>query len=183
VQRYPLGTPLTVHAVSGDGTAGRRLGHGVVTDHPGPEHVTVESRYGTRRVAHLNQVSQPHQPAPSTPPPQAEPLAAEDRWASACRAIDPRVVADPHWPALARSLDRIEATGRDVEQLLREVTAQRALPAGSPARSLDYRVADAAPEATGAPGQPWTAAPTPAQPSGPSVPVNAPRLGRGCPAR
>jgi hypothetical protein len=277
-QRYPVGTPLTVHAVTADGTVGRRLGHGVVTDHPGPEHVTVESPYGTRRVAHLNQVSQPHQP---TPPPQANPPAAapspanrstamndelardttepdtgerlpvgyriaehgvpgvppryqvlhgggraqqfigirdtreeaaklahqhwsrseaehaaplntaaeqrmnaaEDRWADACRAVDPRVVADPHWPALARSLDRIDAAGHDIEQLLREVTAQRALPSGSPARSLDYRLADAAPVATAAPSQPWTAAPGPAQPSGPAAPVSPPQIGRGGPAR
>ena len=70
-QRYPIGTALTVHAVTADGTAGRRLGHGNVTDHPGPEHVTVESPYGTRRVAHLNHVSQPHQ---APPPPTSNPL-------------------------------------------------------------------------------------------------------------
>lgn len=274
-QRYPIGSRLTVHAVTDDGTTGRRLGHGVVTDHPGPEHVTVESPYGTRRVAHLDQVSQPNratsptsnsptaqppltdrstgmtnQPGqaetwPPPPPGGAAPLpdgyhvaesgvpggpskyqvlhgtgrsqqfigirdtkdeavtlahqhqsraeaaraageqrmkAAEDRWADDCRAVDPRVVADPHWPTLARSLDRLAAAGHDVRQLLREVTAQRALPATNPARSLDYRLADVAPDATAAISQPWTAAPT-AQPSAPSAPVNAPQLGRGGPAR
>ena len=274
-QRYPIGSRLTVHAVTDDGTTGRRLGHGVVTDHPGPEHVTVESPYGTRRVAHLDQVSQPNratsptsnsvtaqppvtdrstgmpnQPGqaetwPPPPPGAAAPLpdgyhvaesgvpgvppkyqvlhgtgrsqqfigirdtkdeavtlahqhqsraeaaraageqrmkAAEDRWADDCRAVDPRVVADPHWPTLARSLDRLAAAGHDVRQLLREVTAQRALPATNPARSLDYRLADVAPDATAAISQPWTAAPT-AQPSAPSAPANAPQLGRGGPAR
>jgi hypothetical protein len=111
------------------------------------------------------------------------PEALEDRWAPSARAVDPRVVADPHWPALARSLDRLDAAGHDVENLLREVTAQRALPAGSPARSLDYRLADAAPEATAGPGQPWTAAPTPASPSTPTTPVSAPQIGHGGPAR
>jgi N12 class adenine-specific DNA methylase len=179
-QQYPIGTPLTVHAVTADGTAGRRLGHGVVTDHPGPDHVVVESPWGTRRVAHLNHVSQPHQPA-ATPPTQ--PPAAEDRWASTCAAIDPAIVADPHWPALARSLDRIEAAGHDVDALLREVTTRRALPAGNPARSLDYRLADAAPDASGlTSSQTWTTDPAP-PPTGPAGPISAPQIGRGGSAR
>jgi len=109
--------------------------------------------------------------------------AAEDRWADDCRAVDPRVVADPHWPTLARSLDRLDAAGHDVRQLLREVTAQRALPATSPARSLDYRLADVAPDAAATTSQPWTAAAPTAQPSAPTARVSAPQPGRGGPAR
>jgi hypothetical protein len=107
--------------------------------------------------------------------------ALEDRWAPSARAVDPRVVADLHWPALARSLDRLEATGHDVDKLLREMTAQRALPAGNPARSLDYRLADAAPDTGAVPGQPWTAAPT--STSTPTSPISTPQMGRGGPAR
>jgi hypothetical protein len=55
-QRYPLGTALTVHAIGADGP-GRRLGHGTVVDHPSPHHVTVESPYGTRRLAPISHVS------------------------------------------------------------------------------------------------------------------------------
>ena len=51
-QTYPIGTELTVHAVGEDGP-GRRLGHGTVVDHDGPEHVVVESPWGTA----------PHRPA------------------------------------------------------------------------------------------------------------------------
>jgi hypothetical protein len=109
--------------------------------------------------------------------------AAEDRWAEDCRAVDPRVVADPHWPTLARSLDRLDAAGHDVRQLLREVTAHRALPATSPARSLDYRLADVAPDAAATTSQPWTATAPTAQPSAPTARVSAPQPGRGGPAR
>ena len=185
-QQFPLGTMATVHAVAEDGGAGRRLGHGRVVDHPSPDHVIVESPYGTRRVAHLNQVSRPTEPPSTTPaaPASVRPPAAEDRWAAVCREIDPRVLQDPHWPALARSLDRIAAGGHDVEQLLHEVTSRRGLPGDNPARSLDYRLADAAPDAaTAGPDRPWAADPRGPASSAPSTPISAPQPRRGGPAR
>ncbi len=176
-----------MHAVTEDGGAGRRLGHGRVVDHPSPDHVIIESHYGTRRVAHLNQVSQPTQPGAAAPPARPAPTpppAAEDRWAAACHAIDPRVLDDPHWPALARSLDRIAASGHDVEQLLREVTSRRSLPDGNPARSLDYRLADATPDVpAGSPDQPWLAAPNDPTHTTPATPISAPQQRRTGPAR
>ncbi|WP_375481062.1 helicase-related protein [uncultured Jatrophihabitans sp.] len=185
-QQFPLGTTATVHAVTENGGGGRRLGHGRVVDHPSPNHVIVESPYGTRRVAHLNQVSRPTEPpsAPPSAPAPAQPPAAEDRWAAVCRAIDPRVLQDPHWPALAQSLDRIVAGGHDVEQLLHEVTSRRGLPEGNPARSLDYRLADAAPDvAAAAPDRPWSTDPRGPVPSSPSTPISAPQPRRDGPAR
>lgn len=58
----------------------------------------------------------------------------------------PEVLTDPHWGALATQLDRIADAGGDVAALLAEVTAERALPAQHPARSLDYRLHDAMPQ-------------------------------------
>ena len=139
-QRYPLGTELTVHAVGEDGP-GRRLGHGVVVDHPGPHHVTVESPFGTTRVAPISHVST-GQPEPG----QATGGTPVQRWSAVCDALDTRITADPHWPALAAQLERAANTGTDVATVLAQVTADNALPDDHPARSLAYRVADVVPD-------------------------------------
>ena len=154
-QRFPLGTELTVHAI-GDQGPGRRLGHGVVVGYPGPDHVTVESCHGTRRHTPITRVRVDGTPPPApspTPTPAVTPATAADapptpgqRWHDIAAAVDPRVPQDPHWPALARVLDRIDANGGDVPSLLAQVTTDRALPPDHPARSLDYRLANAAPD-------------------------------------
>jgi hypothetical protein len=165
------GVPPKYQLLHGSGRAQQVLGIRDTRDEAAKLAHQHQSRAETDRAARLSTAREQRQNA------------AEDRWADACRAIDPRVVADPHWPALARSLDRIAAAGSDVDQLLREVTAKRALPAGSPARSLDYRLADAAPEALAHAGQPWTDAPTPAHPAGPTAPASTPQIDRPGPAR
>jgi N12 class adenine-specific DNA methylase len=76
--------------------------------------------------------------------PETEPPAT--RWSAVCDAADPRITADPHWPALLAQLERAAANGTDVAALLHEVTTNNALPAEHPARSLGYRVADTAPD-------------------------------------
>jgi len=101
-QRYPLGTELTVYAVGDDGP-GRRLGHGVVVDHPSPHHVTVESPFGTKRVTAISHVSLNDANPPETKPPAQTPPSGQtpaQKWAALCDAIDERITADPHWPAL-----------------------------------------------------------------------------------
>jgi hypothetical protein len=139
-QRYPLGTELAVHAVGEDGP-GRRLGHGVVVDHPSPHHVTVESPFGTKRVAPISHVSA-GQPEPA---PVVGETAAQ-RWAAVCDSLDARITADPHWPALTAQLERAANTGTDVAVVLAQVTTDNALPEDHPARSLAYRVADVVPD-------------------------------------
>jgi N12 class adenine-specific DNA methylase len=148
-QRYPLGTELTVHAVGEDGPC-RRMGHGVAVDHPGPQHVTVESPFGTKRVAPISHVSfdtpthgQAQRSDPGRP---AEGQTPDQQWAAICDALDARVTADPHWPALAAQLERAAATGTDVAAVLAQVTADNALPDDHPARNLAYRVADIVPD-------------------------------------
>lgn len=61
VDEYPMGTQVTVHA-NDIGGPGRRLGRGAVVDHPDPDHVIVESPYGTRRLAHTSHVRANPQP-------------------------------------------------------------------------------------------------------------------------
>ena len=146
-QRYPLGTELTVYAVGEDGP-GRRLGHGVVVDHPSPHHVTVESPFGTKRVAAISHVSLNDASPIETEPPGHTTVAETpaQKWAALCDAVDERITADPHWPALAAQLDRAAAAGTDIGAVLHQVTADNALPEDHPARSLAYRVADVVPD-------------------------------------
>ena len=165
------GVPTKYQLLHGSGRAQQVLGIRDTRDEAAKLAHQHQSHADAERAARLSTAREQRQDA------------AEDRWADACRAIDPRVVADPHWPALARSLDRIAAAGHDVDHLLRDVTAKRALPAGSPARSLDYRLADAAPEAPAPAGQPWTAAPTPVRPTGPTAPASTTQIDRPGPAR
>jgi hypothetical protein len=147
-QRYPRGTELTVYAV-GEDRPGRRLGHGVVVDHPSPHHVTVESPFGTKRVAAISHVSLSDASPVETKPPAQTSTAGEtpaQKWAALCDAVDERITADPHWPALAAQLDRAAAAGTDIGAVLHQVTADNALPEDHAARSLAYRVADVVPD-------------------------------------
>jgi hypothetical protein len=147
-QRYPLGTELTVHAVGEDGP-GRRLGHGIVVDHPSPHHVAVESPFGTKRVAPISHVSLGANPQSEAKRPDPAHRAADtpgQRWAAVCDSVDERITADPHWPALAAQLERTAATGTDVAAVIAQVTTANVLPDDQPARSLAYRVADVVPD-------------------------------------
>ena len=45
--------------------------------------------------------------------PGPEQTLAGRRWQRTCEASDPRLLADPHWPALAGALDRVELAGVD----------------------------------------------------------------------
>jgi hypothetical protein len=148
-QRHPLGTDLTVYAVGEDGP-GRRLGPGVVVDHPSPHHVTVESPFGTKRVAAISHVRLADaSPIEAQSPGGHTPTASEtpaQKWAAQCDAVDERITADPHWPALASQLDRAATAGTDIGAVLHQVTADNRLPEDHPARSLAYRVADVVPD-------------------------------------
>ncbi len=57
------------------------------------------------------------------------------RWAATVEAIDPRLLQDPHYPALAAALDRVALAGNDVPEVLSRVTV-RALPHDHAARTL-----------------------------------------------
>ncbi len=170
-QRYPLGTELTVYAVGEDGP-GRRLGQGVVVDHPSPHHVTVESPFGTKRVAAISHVSLADASPVETKPPAQAPTAGETpapKWAALCDAVDERITADPHWPALAAQLERAAVSGTDIGAVLHQVTTDNALPEDHPARSLAYRVADVVPDLR-SPARMRTAAPEPAPRTAPPPP-------------
>jgi conjugative relaxase-like TrwC/TraI family protein len=79
-------------------------------------------------------------PEAVTPPPTA-------RWAHLADRISPRLTVDPSWPALARAIDRAAAAGVDVETQLPALAERRPLPSDHPARSLEYRLLNAHPDA------------------------------------
>ena len=104
-------------------------------------------------------------PAPRpdpTPDPEAGPVPtlAALRWHRTCLALDPRLLTDPHWPALAGALDRVELAGVNVTTTLAEVLTQGSLPEEHTARTLHYRLIQGYAAAT----TPYTVAPQPTLP-------------------
>lgn len=88
------------------------------------------------------------------------PTLAGQRWHRTCLALDPRLITDSHWPALAGALDRVELAGVNVTTTLAEVLAQGPLPEEHTARTLHYRLIQGYAAAT----TPYTVAPTPTLP-------------------
>jgi len=185
VQRHPIGTPLTVHAIAADGP-GRRLGHGTVTDHPGPEHVTVESPYGTSRTAHISHVAPYHRPArparEEIPPPAL--TEAPGRWQQLARQLPEghRVLDDPAWPLLTTALEQAHAAGYDLPTHLPRLTALQPLDERRPAADLLYRLASDCPAAqTSLPSQGYRTSDSPTRP--PEQPPAASGITRDPPRR
>lgn len=106
-------------------------------------------------------VRPPRRPDPS-PDPGADsvPTLAGQRWHRTGLALDPRLLTDPHWPALAGALDRVELAGINVTTTLAEALAQGPLPEEHTARTLHYRLIQGYAEAA----TPYTLAPSPALP-------------------
>lgn len=109
----------------------------------------------------------PDQPAPGQhalarpePRPPAAPPAtvAGQRWQRTVAALDPRLVQDPHYPALAAALDRVELAGVDVTASLAAATGQP-LPYEHTARALHFALTQHCPAAL----TPYT------QPAGPPL--------------
>jgi hypothetical protein len=90
--------------------------------------------------------------------------------------LDPHLITDPHWPALAGALDRVELAGVNVTTTLADVLAQGPLPEKHTARTLHYRLIQGHAAAT----TPYTVAPTPTLPpsrtSEPPTGVVAPKV-------
>jgi hypothetical protein len=62
--------------------------------------------------------------------------------------IEPRLLDDPDWMALAVTMTRAAATGFDVAAHLPELAREPALPLRHPARELHWRLLDACPAAS-----------------------------------
>ena len=119
------------------------------------------------------------------PDQQATPTTlAGQRWHRTLAELAPRLVTDPHFPALAAALDRVELAGVDVTASLAAATTEP-LPDVHTARALHYQLIDLCPAActpytqlagppaiparTLAERTPGTALAAPRIPSGPSA--------------
>lgn len=90
---------------------------------------------------------------------QAADASPTERWAGLARSIDPRLVEQSDWPALANMLEHAAEQGHDVASAVREV-APNDDPLGiQPAQDLRYRLAAHLPE------RPTGACPSPLSPS------------------
>jgi DNA primase catalytic core len=91
-------------------------------------------------------------PEPATADTSTRSLAADlppaQRWAALADSVHAGLSNDPYWPALARTIDQAAASGIDVNSLLPGLLADNPLPDEHPARSLDFRLVDAAGDVT-----------------------------------
>ena len=55
-------------------------------------------------------------------------------------AVDPRLPTDPHYPALAAALDRVDAAGVDAQAALALAARDGQLPDVNPGRALHFRL-------------------------------------------
>ncbi len=85
------------------------------------------------------------------------PLPPAQRWAALAESVLDGLRSDPYWPALARTIDQAADGGIDVQTLLPGLLADNPLPDTHPARSLDFRLIDAAGDVT----RPTTRRPAP----------------------
>ena len=89
-------------------------------------------------------------PAAAAPDLQSRPpvTLAVQRWQTALAALDPRLLDDPHLPALAAALDRVALTGTNIAATLAYATSRQPLPDQHPGRALHARLIDVCPAAT-----------------------------------
>lgn len=129
-------------------TAAARTAYAALND---PDH----SPRSTPAAGHRAQpaVTGPQQPDEPARPAAAVPVTlAGQRWQQTLAALDPKLLDDPHYPALAAALDRIQLAGADVPATLTAAAAAAAaaaqpLPDAHAARTLHWHLVDLCPAA------------------------------------
>lgn len=93
-----------------------------------------------------------------------EPRRPDGRWLALVDSIDPRLAAGDDWPALATTLDRVDAAGLDVAAHVARGAQADELPETHPAIELQYRLIDALDlQVSADPGLPHWSHPAPRQ--------------------
>jgi DNA primase catalytic core len=88
----------------------------------------------------------PHDPQPrptGQPPTTSTNVSPTQRWWTLAHSINPELPNDPHWPALANSIERAAANGIPVAEVLPFLASDPPLPQAHRARSLEFRLVDA----------------------------------------
>jgi len=145
----PVGAPAPNTSPTSSSTSPTRTGPTRTSGH-GPQQTPDEAPAPTPVSAQVGT-------GPATGP-AAEPEATSGRpmitaawaagsWHDVAVAVDPRLVTDRYWPALAVALERACRAGYDVQQHLPRLAADQPLAADSPAYDLQYRVIRECPHA------------------------------------
>ena len=116
-------------------------------------------------------------PPDQQPPPTLATTLAGQRWQRTLVELDPRLVTDPHFPALAAALDRVELAGVDVTASLAAATA-KPLPDAHTARALHYQLIQICPAASSPYTRPTGPPPIPARTMADRPPGSAPAARR-----
>lgn len=103
-------------------------------------------------------------------PAQLQAWLAQERWREACSAVDPRLPTDPHYPALAAALDRVDAAGVDAQVVLALAARDGQLPDANPGRALHFRLTSTCDAAVTPAPPPVPGGAAPAAPTGPQPP-------------
>ncbi|MEU6190781.1 MobF family relaxase [Nocardia sp. NPDC047038] len=69
-----------------------------------------------------------------------DPARPVNRWAETVHGIEPRILADPYWPAIAERIDLAARAGIDITERLHTAAALRPLPDEMPAAALWARL-------------------------------------------
>jgi len=87
------------------------------------------------------------EPEVTWPHPMITAAWAAGSWHDVAVAVDPRLVTDRYWPALAVALERACRAGYDVQQHLPRLAGEQPLATDSPAYDVQYRVIRECPDA------------------------------------
>ncbi len=138
----PFGIPAsTISPTSTGRTRTSSLGPQQSADEA-PAPTGVSAQVGTARVT-----GAPAEPEATSPRPVITAEWAAGSWYDVGVAVDPRLVADRYWPALAVALERAWRAGYDVQHHLPRLAGEQPLATDSPAYDLQYRVIRECPDA------------------------------------
>lgn len=113
--------------------------------HPQVVLEALDAAQGWTADPHAAAARQLAQPIPDRAPAPPAPASAPLRWAQLGEQVHPGLTGDPHWPALAATLDRAAANGHDLPRTLPALAARRPLDPDHPGRDLDDLVHHALP--------------------------------------
>jgi len=138
----PFGTPTPTISPTSTGRTRTSTHSPQQSADEAPAPTAVSAQVGTARVT-----GAPAEPEATSPRPVITAEWAAGSWHDVGVAVDPRLVTDRYWPALAVALERAWRAGYDVQQHLSRLAGEQPLAADNPAYDLQYRVIRECPDA------------------------------------
>jgi len=138
----PVGTPTPTISPTSTGRTRTSTHSPQQSADEAPAPTAVSAQAGTARVT-----GAPAEPEATSPRPVITAEWAAGSWHDVGVAVDPRLVTDRYWPALAVALERACRAGYDVQHHLPRLAGEQPLAADNPAYDLQYRVIRECPDA------------------------------------